>query len=275
MLPWFAGSCPPAVREPSESRWGYLGSALVAAGFSLGCLTCFGGAIIATLLIYVGSIGSAAVGAAIMLAFSLGIAIPFLLAATFLSRTLPVLSRIQAFAPQIGFVSMLVIVAFRPDTDHRPVPRTERFHISVPGPELMRRCSVIALTLALAILPATSMARFDDGARYAFVASPSEKSVFIIDLVEQETASLIPVAERPDAVAAIRLPECLGHLSSRQQATDPGRPHVRRIERLWTTRSIFVPTWSRSALSVRRLPFSIARIARTAGACFAPEQGAR
>ena len=90
----------------------YFGSALVAAGFSLGCLTCFGGAIIATLLIYVGSIGSAAVGAAIMLAFSMGIAIPFILAAVFLSRTLPTLSRIQSFAPQIGFISMIIIVAF-------------------------------------------------------------------------------------------------------------------------------------------------------------------
>jgi len=47
-----------------------------------------------------------------MFAFSLGVAIPFLLAAMFLSRTLPVLSRIQAFAPQIGLVSMIVIVAF-------------------------------------------------------------------------------------------------------------------------------------------------------------------
>ena len=103
---------PASIREPAEGRWGYLGSALVAAGFSLGCLTCFGGAIIATLLIYVGSIGSAAVGAGIMLAFSLGIAVPFLLAAVFLSRTLPVLSRIQAFAPQIGMVSMIIIMAF-------------------------------------------------------------------------------------------------------------------------------------------------------------------
>ena len=103
---------PEKVRDTLMKPSSYIGSALVAAGFSLGCLTCFGGAIIATLLIYVGSLGSAMVGATIMLAFSLGVAIPFMIAAAFLSRTLPLLSRIQAFAPQIGLVSMIVIVAF-------------------------------------------------------------------------------------------------------------------------------------------------------------------
>jgi cytochrome c-type biogenesis protein len=95
----------------SESKSIY-GAALTAAGFSLGCLTCFGGAIIATLLVYVGAIGSALVGAAMMLAFSLGVVIPFMLAAVFLSRAMPLLVRIQQSAPQIGFVSMLIMVAF-------------------------------------------------------------------------------------------------------------------------------------------------------------------
>ncbi len=88
------------------------GSAFVAVGFSLGCLTCFGGAIIATLLIYVGALGSAFIGAMVMFAFSLGVAVPFLLAALFLSKTLPLLSRLQSLSPQIGLVSMIVIVTF-------------------------------------------------------------------------------------------------------------------------------------------------------------------
>jgi cytochrome c-type biogenesis protein len=95
----------------SESKSIY-GAALTAAGFSLGCLTCFGGAIIATLLVYVGAIGSALVGAAMMFAFSLGVVIPFMLAALFLSRALPLLTRIQQSAPQIGLISMVTMVAF-------------------------------------------------------------------------------------------------------------------------------------------------------------------
>jgi len=103
----------PAGISPGKSGVGTcVGSALVAVGFSLGCITCFGGAIIATLLIYVGSLGSALVGAAVMLGFSMGVAIPFLLAALFLARASAVMARLQRFRPVIGFVSMLVIVAF-------------------------------------------------------------------------------------------------------------------------------------------------------------------
>ena len=97
---------------PSGGAASYFGSAMIAVGFSLGCITCFGGAIIATLLIYVGSLGSALVGATVMFGFSMGVVIPFLLAAFFLSRTMPLLSKIHQYAPMIGFVGMLVIVAF-------------------------------------------------------------------------------------------------------------------------------------------------------------------
>jgi cytochrome c-type biogenesis protein len=96
----------------SFDRRGVVGSALVAAGFSLGCSACFGGAIIATLLIYVGALGSASVGALVMFMFSIGVAIPFLLSAVFLSRVMPAMDRISRYAPQIGFASMLVIVGF-------------------------------------------------------------------------------------------------------------------------------------------------------------------
>lgn len=96
----------------SFDRRGVVGSALVAAGFSLGCSACFGGAIIATLLIYVGALGSAPVGAFVMFMFSVGVAIPFLLAALFLSRVMPVMDRLTRYAPYIGLVSMAVIVAF-------------------------------------------------------------------------------------------------------------------------------------------------------------------
>lgn len=100
------------LQSSSGGKASYFGSALIAVGFSLGCITCFGGAIIATLLIYVGSLGSALVGATVMFGFSMGVVIPFLLAAFFLSRTMPLLSKINQYAPTIGFFGMLVIVAF-------------------------------------------------------------------------------------------------------------------------------------------------------------------
>jgi cytochrome c-type biogenesis protein len=103
---------PEKVLPKKAGKASYIGSAITAIGFSLGCLTCFGGAIIATLLVYVGALGSAFIGAMVMLAFSLGVVVPFLLSAFFLSRMLPLLRSISAYVPQIGFVSMLIVVAF-------------------------------------------------------------------------------------------------------------------------------------------------------------------
>ncbi|OGA52917.1 MAG: hypothetical protein A3G24_26920 [Betaproteobacteria bacterium RIFCSPLOWO2_12_FULL_62_13] len=93
-------------------RKSIVGPALMAAGFSLGCMTCFSGAIIATLLIYVGALGSASVGAAVLLMFSIGVAIPFLAAALYLSRVMPVMTCLARYAPLMGLASMVIVIAF-------------------------------------------------------------------------------------------------------------------------------------------------------------------
>lgn len=88
------------------------GPALMAAGFSLGCMTCFSGAIIATLLIYVGALGSASTGALVLFMFSLGVAIPFLAAALYLSRVMPVMTYLSRHARSLGLAGMVIIIAF-------------------------------------------------------------------------------------------------------------------------------------------------------------------
>jgi len=88
------------------------GSLLVSMGYALGCTACFGGAIVATLIIYVGAIGSVAVGAGIMLTFSIGVAIPFLLAAWYMSRMDSLLVFLASKARVISLVSMVLIIAF-------------------------------------------------------------------------------------------------------------------------------------------------------------------
>jgi len=93
-------------------RGGYLRSGLMAVGFSLGCMVCFSGSIMALLFIYVGVLGSAAVGAFILFVFSMGVAIPFLAAAFFLSRTFSVMQWVSRYTPQIGLVSATVIIGF-------------------------------------------------------------------------------------------------------------------------------------------------------------------
>jgi len=96
----------------------FLGSA-----FAVGCSTCFGGALFISLMIYVGTVGSAALGALALFLFSLGIAIPYLLAAVFLSKALPLLSSLQKVASGIGLVCSVVLVFFG------LILLTDNFHI--------------------------------------------------------------------------------------------------------------------------------------------------
>jgi cytochrome c-type biogenesis protein len=87
-------------------------AALTAAAFSIGCMTCFGGAIVGTLLMYVGSLSSAAVGAAIMLTFSVGVAVPFLAAAFAVSGAIRLTSGLDRLRPWAGFLASAVMAAF-------------------------------------------------------------------------------------------------------------------------------------------------------------------
>jgi len=93
-------------------RGGLLQSTLMGLTFAVGCSTCFGGAVVATLLLYVGTLGSAWQGAAILFFFSLGVGIPFLLAAALLTRVMPLMRGLHRAAPTIGLVSSVIVAAF-------------------------------------------------------------------------------------------------------------------------------------------------------------------
>ena len=83
-------------------------------GFAIatGCLACFGGAILGVLLVYTGLLGSPLLGGLSMFVFSLGIAIPFMLAALSLSWVLPLAQKLQKATPIIGLVSAVVMLFF-------------------------------------------------------------------------------------------------------------------------------------------------------------------
>jgi cytochrome c-type biogenesis protein len=83
-------------------------------GFAIatGCLACFGGAILGVLLVYTGLLGSSLLGALAMFAFSMGLAIPFLLAALSLSWVMPLAVRLQRLTPVIGLLASVVMLFF-------------------------------------------------------------------------------------------------------------------------------------------------------------------
>ncbi len=95
-----------------QSRRDMLGALLVSMGYALGCTACFGGAIVATLIIYVGAIGSASIGAGIMFVFSVGVAIPFLLSAWYISKADSVMRFFVQRTRLISLLSMILIVLF-------------------------------------------------------------------------------------------------------------------------------------------------------------------
>src|SRR5436190_796494 len=108
----------------THSRWldplkvMFMGSA-----FAVGCSTCFGGALFMSLMIYVGTVGSAWLGALALFLFSVGIAIPYLVAAFFLSQALPLLGSLQRVASALGLVCSVVLIFFG------VILMTDNFHI--------------------------------------------------------------------------------------------------------------------------------------------------
>jgi cytochrome c-type biogenesis protein len=96
----------------------FMGSA-----FAVGCSTCFGGALFMSLMIYVGTVGSASLGALALFLFSVGMAVPYMLSALFLSRALPILNSLQRVASGVGLVSAVVMVFFG------VILITDNFHI--------------------------------------------------------------------------------------------------------------------------------------------------
>ena len=83
-------------------------------GFAIatGCLACFGGAILGVLLVYTGLMGSATLGALAMFVFSMGLAIPFLLAALGMSWVISLAEKIQRATPAIGLIASLLMLFF-------------------------------------------------------------------------------------------------------------------------------------------------------------------
>jgi len=88
------------------------GTLIASMGYALGCTACFGGAIVATLIVYVGAIGSASIGAGIMLTFSIGVAIPFLLSAYYVSKMDSILVFIATHSRALSNASMILIIIF-------------------------------------------------------------------------------------------------------------------------------------------------------------------
>lgn len=101
----------PRLARFAQGKGGF-GNMVMGGAVALGCLQCFGGAIFASLLAYVGSLGSPLLGAGMLFLFSLGVAVPFLMAALAWSRVAPHLARLERVTPYVALASSGMMILF-------------------------------------------------------------------------------------------------------------------------------------------------------------------
>lgn len=80
--------------------------------FATGCMTCFGAALVVSMVVFVGLSGSVAFGALLLFLFSLGVGIPLVIAATAMAKVLPLLFRMEKVIPWMGLAASLLMAGF-------------------------------------------------------------------------------------------------------------------------------------------------------------------
>ncbi len=98
----------PVFNRPTQSGW--VGSAVMGSTFAVGCLSCFSATVLTALLLYAGATGSPLAGGLVMLMFSAGVGVMFLVAAVLVARAAPLSTWLAKAQPAIGAVSALFMI---------------------------------------------------------------------------------------------------------------------------------------------------------------------
>jgi len=96
------------IRLPKISSW--FSSVLVGMAFAAGWTPCVG-AVLGTILLLAGNTGTVSVGFFLLLSYSLGLAIPFILTALLISKFGKFLSKFEKILPYITKIGGLIIIA--------------------------------------------------------------------------------------------------------------------------------------------------------------------
>jgi cytochrome c-type biogenesis protein len=91
---------------------GPLGTVILGLAFATGCMTCFGAAIVLGMFAYVFTAASPLVGAAVLFLFSLGIAVPLVIAAVAMARVLPLLGHLERNARYLSLASSAIMAMY-------------------------------------------------------------------------------------------------------------------------------------------------------------------
>jgi len=91
---------------------GPVGTMALGLAFATGCMTCFGAALVLGMFAYVFTTASPLAGAAILFLFSLGIAVPLVIAAVAMARVLPLLGHLERNARWLSLASATIMAAY-------------------------------------------------------------------------------------------------------------------------------------------------------------------
>jgi cytochrome c-type biogenesis protein len=98
----------PGFNRPSKS--GTVGSAAMGSMFAVGCLSCFSATVLTAMLLYAGATGSPLAGGLVMLMFSAGVGVMFLVASILVARAAPLAQWLAKIQPAIGVISAVVMI---------------------------------------------------------------------------------------------------------------------------------------------------------------------
>ena len=91
---------------------GPLGTVALGLAFATGCMTCFGAALVLGMFAYVFTTASVLTGATILFLFSLGIAVPLVLAAVAMAKILPLLGHLERNARYLSLASAAIMAVY-------------------------------------------------------------------------------------------------------------------------------------------------------------------
>jgi cytochrome c-type biogenesis protein len=144
------------VQKKVDKRWGYLSSAAMGVFFSAGWIPCVG-PVLAAIYLLASDTATVAQGALLLLAYSLGLGIPFLITGAAINKIAPVLRRMNQ---HLGIVSkitgfFLIFVGFMLFTDQLnriAIIFTSRFGTGLASVELGTAGLSAAVTIPIAFL---------------------------------------------------------------------------------------------------------------------------
>jgi cytochrome c-type biogenesis protein len=102
----------PVLNMAGRFGHGPLGTVALGLAFATGCMTCFGAALVLGMFTYVVTTASPLTGALILFLFSLGIAVPLVVAAVAMARILPLLGHLERNARYLSLASAGIMALY-------------------------------------------------------------------------------------------------------------------------------------------------------------------